>query len=96
MKAATDWAMANSGLTLGMTEEGRAIDALTADMPWSKARAFWVDASERFATGASGEVHVFQTADGISVRSIWAKIEYPALTNNPNVTNIIYHVVGGS
>jgi hypothetical protein len=41
----------------------------------------------------SNWVHVFQEAEGVSIRSIWAQTEYPALIRNPNVTSIIYHVV---
>jgi hypothetical protein len=93
--AATDWAMTTGGETIGMTAEGRAVDALTTGMSWSKARPLSVAASERFAAGASGDVHVFQNAAGISVRSIWAETEYRTLVRNPNVANIIYHVVGG-
>jgi hypothetical protein len=87
--------MTTGGETIGMTAEERAVDALTTGMSWSKARPLSVAASETFAAGASGDVHVFQNAAGISVRSIWAETEYPTLVRNPNVANIIYHVVGG-
>jgi len=51
-------------------------------------------ALEPSSNGASGDVHVFQAAEGVRLQSIWAKIEYPSLSRNPAV-NFIYHVVGG-
>ena len=42
---------------------------------------------------ASGEVHVFHSAGGVTSDSIWATIEYPALMRNPAVTKIVGHVV---
>lgn len=41
---------------------------------------------QRYA-GASGNVRVLQT-DAVRVNSIWAEVEFPALTSNPNVTSI--------
>jgi RHS repeat-associated protein len=93
--AASAWARANNAVTLDMTAEGRAVEAATSKMEWSDARPLWESASRQFAQEASGDVHVFQNAAGVSINSIWAQIEYRALKENPNVTNIIYHVVGG-
>ncbi len=48
---------------------------------------------EEFAQSAQGTVHAFQIAAGVSTDSIWAGTEYPALVENPNVDQIIYHIV---
>jgi hypothetical protein len=50
-------------------------------------------ASEGFARGAAGDVHVFHNAKGVSIQSIWARVEYPALTDNTWVNRIIYHIL---
>jgi hypothetical protein len=93
--AATDWAIANGGETIGMTARGRALEVLTRGMDWSKARPLWDAGSKDFAEGAVGDVHVFQNASGVGVTSIRATTKYQALLDNPNVTNIIYRIVGG-
>ena len=52
----------------------------------------WARLSAYHARNASGTVHVFQNAEkGVGIQSIFAKYEYPALLNNPNVRNIIFH-----
>ncbi len=76
-----------------MTSAGQGVEAAAAGMEQVAARALWRAASEAYARGASGAVHVFQEAEGVNIRSIWAQTEYPALIRNPNVTSIIYHVV---
>lgn len=78
-----------------MTATGQRLDQITQSMSYQAQRPVWEKASEAFARGASGEVHVFQTANGVAVDSIWAQIEYQILSANPRVTNIIYHVVTG-
>jgi RHS repeat-associated protein len=95
MNAAVDWAKANGGTTLDMTKHGQALEAATRGMEWTKARPLWEPASRDFAQGASGEIHVFHNAAGIGVNSDWAQVEYPELVDNLNVTNIVYHDVGG-
>jgi hypothetical protein len=62
-------------------------------MDWFAARPIWANASREFATGARGAVHVFQSAYGVARQGIWATVEYPALVENADVTEIIYHVV---
>jgi filamentous hemagglutinin len=47
----------------------------------------WRQASAAFARGAQGNVTVLQET-GVRVNSVWAEVEYPALTANPNVTSI--------
>jgi RHS repeat-associated protein len=94
-EAALAWAEANGGVTLEMTQAGQAVEAATKGLDWaSEARALWATVSREFAAGAQGEVHVFQ-GPVVSIDSIWATVEYPALMQNGQVTNVIYHVVGG-
>lgn len=90
--AAEDWATSYGGQTLEMTARGQELAA--SNLEWTEAKPLWEAASEEFASGASGDVHVFQAAEGVRVESMWAKIEYPILSQNPAV-NIIYHTVGG-
>jgi len=91
-QAAMDWATAHGGQTLEMTARARELAA--SNLEWTEAKPLWEAASREFAQGASGDVHVFQAAEGVRLKSIWAKIEYPSLSRNPAV-NLIYHVVGG-
>jgi hypothetical protein len=93
--AATSFATENGGTTIGMTPEGRALEAATQDMPWSKAQPLWNAASERFASGASGNAHVFINLPRANPESIWANTELPALVNNQNVPDVIFHLLGG-
>jgi len=92
--AATEWASANGGATIGMTEAGQSVEAATQGMEWSEARPLWEAASRDFASNASGEVKVFQSASGVNITSIWAQTEYPTLLANPNVSAIDYLTVG--
>jgi RHS repeat-associated protein len=92
--AAEQWAVANGANTLEMTAEGQSTEAAAKGLDWlTQARPMWVDASQKFASSASGEINVFQ-GSYISTQSVWATTEYPALMANPNVTNIVYHGVG--
>jgi RHS repeat-associated protein len=92
--AAADWASANGGVTLETTPAGQAVESATQGMDYAQARPLWEAASQDFAGQAAGEVHVFQSAAGVSIRSVWATVEYPALMENPSVSGIVYHVVG--
>jgi hypothetical protein len=64
----------------------------SSSLEWAAARPIWQQGSADFAGGASGTVHVFQSAAGLRLESVWATIEYPILQKN-GVT-IIYRVVG--
>jgi len=44
-------------------------------------------AEAAFARGAQGNVTVLQES-AVRINSVWAEVEYPALTANPNVTSI--------
>ena len=88
--AAADWAGANGGMTLEMKGAGRQLENFAQAMDWAHAGPLWESASGKFATEASGEVHVF-LGETVSPNSIWHTVELPALQQNPNVTNIIVH-----
>jgi hypothetical protein len=91
--AAEAWARLNRGSTLGMTEPAMNLANETRELDWYlEARPRWQAASRGFALGASGDVHVFQSARGISLESIW-RDEFYALLRNPSVNRIVYHVV---
>ena len=92
--AATEWASANGGRTIGMTKAGQNLATSTKNMDWSEAKPQWAAASQEFAAQASGRAVVFQSSSGVSVTSIWAETEYPTLVANPNVTGIDYLTVG--
>jgi RHS repeat-associated protein len=93
--AATAFAEENGGVTLGMTAEGQATAQATENLPWEEARPLWVRASQQFAESAEGIVHVFQSAAGVRIDSIWAETEWGALLDNPDVQQIVFHIVGG-
>lgn len=48
--------------------------------------AGWDAASAEFASGASGNVRVLQSQ--VRINSTWARVEFPALKANPNVSSI--------
>ena len=75
-----------------MTARGRALEA--ANLEWTEAKPLWNAASADFASGATGDVHVFQAVEGVRLGSAWARVEWPILSGNSNV-NLIFHTVGG-
>jgi RHS repeat-associated protein len=95
-QAATEFALANGGETITMTAGGQATELLTKGMDYLTGRPFWAAASRDFAANASGVVHVFQSAEGVRLDSIWATDEYKALMFNPRVTKVVYHIVFSS
>lgn len=77
--AATSWAQANGGMTLGMAMGPVDAEAASA-------------ASATFAENAVGTVHVFQNAvQGVPITGYWATVEYPILAANSNT--IVYHIL---
>jgi hypothetical protein len=70
-------------------------------MDWmTEGRPRWKAASERYARGAKGEVHVFQRESGVRIKtatdpgSIWQDAEHPALMRpGSGVNEIVYHLV---
>jgi hypothetical protein len=93
-EAAERWAKENNAATLGMTDAGRGLEQTTKGMNYlTEGRAQWIAGSREFADGASGQVHVFHSATGVDVQSIWTIAEYPALVRNRKVSEIISHIV---
>ncbi|MGH8020916.1 MAG: hypothetical protein ACREIA_22060, partial [Opitutaceae bacterium] len=89
---AESFATANGRTTLEMTRGGSWLDAQKLFSPGSpltptEATAVWSRLSERFAQGASGNAVGF--SQGARAGSIFNTVEYPALLQNPNVTNVI-------
>ncbi|HEV2693075.1 MAG TPA: RHS repeat-associated core domain-containing protein [Verrucomicrobiae bacterium] len=91
--AAAAWARANGATTLEMTQAGKQLTEATQGLDWiTQARPLWVNASAKFAQGATGDVHIFlDLAHGVSQESIWAETELPTLMQNNNVNNFIFH-----
>jgi RHS repeat-associated protein len=86
--AATAWAEANGGITLGMTEAGQATATATQGLEWATAQPMWAATSADFASAASGDVVAFINAAGYSSSSIFSTVELGALLSNPAVTGI--------
>ena len=84
--AATAWALANNGVTLSMTAIGQAAATVGTQEAWESA-------SEQFASQASGSVQVFSNDALTNYGNIWYNIEWPTLTSNPNITNIVFQAV---
>jgi RHS repeat-associated protein len=83
MVAATKYAKASGGTTIGMTRAGQNLEKLikSRNIPWEGAggqREMWSRLSSVYAKGASGPVHFFGGAS-ISPNSIWVTIEKPIL-----------------
>jgi RHS repeat-associated protein len=93
--AAAEWAIANGGTTLEMTQSGQDLESITQDMDWTEAKPLWDNASEQFSSQALGEVHVFLGPSySTSANSIFNTIELPNLLQNQSVTGIVFHPVG--
>ena len=93
--AATKFAVEKGGETIGMTAGGQAVADATDGVPWEEAKPLWQAASKSFAQGSSGIVHAFINVELANPESIWAVTELPALVENPNVTDVIFHLIGG-
>lgn len=79
-----------SGLTtLEKTGAGKALDDqdLFSKLDYSDAIVPWENLSKRFASEASGTVKAW--VGGASPKSVWNRIEKPALLQNPSVRKII-------
>jgi RHS repeat-associated protein len=95
-EAAEKWAKDHGGTTLGQTARGRTVARVTSGKDWDTvARPAWERASDRFARGAKGEVHVFATREALADPTrILNTHEIPALTRpGSGVTDIIYHII---
>jgi hypothetical protein len=84
---------ANPGkVTLEQTPGGSWLDSQKlfddgSPLSQDQARQVWATLSQRYAQGASGNVVGF--VKGASPTGIFETVEYPALQNNPDVTNVI-------
>jgi hypothetical protein len=87
LNAAQKFASKNGMTTLEMTKAGkRLINAANAT------ENGWKYASQKFAQGAEGIVHVFTKAS-VRADSIWKTIEEPILKSSSKVKEIIEHVI---
>jgi len=59
------------------------------------AKPLWDAASYGFARAASGDVHVFINLEKAWEGSIRAQTELPALLDNKNVPDVVFHLIGG-
>jgi hypothetical protein len=84
---AAAWVGKNGGVTLETTLDQRNITLPEYDRNDPSSVNAWRQASAAFARGAQGNVVVLQ-GDAVRTTSVWAEVEYPALTANPNVTSI--------
>lgn len=88
---AEDFAKSNGKITLEMTEGGKLLDDLQlyaegSPLTKDQADAVWRKLSEKYADGASGNVYGY--VEGSWEESVFNTVEFPALKDNPNVTNI--------
>jgi hypothetical protein len=89
---AEEFATTNGSTTLEMTPGGSWLDQQTLFGPNSpltpeQALNVWSTLSQRYAASASGNVVGF--VQGARPTGIFNTVEYPALLNNPSVTNVI-------
>jgi len=103
MKAAQAWASSTGRTTLEQTAGGNYLVSLDlfANLKPHEAAAIWDVASQRFADGASGQLHVFSTKAKMmspytGLPRTWWRIEKPALLRNPNVTGVTRMKIDGT
>lgn len=85
--ASQEWANANGAQTLSTSEFALPNPATTAQVDTN---------SGAFAGAARGIAHVFHRELVLLPRateSVWVRIEYPPLMENPNVSGIMYHII---
>jgi RHS repeat-associated protein len=85
--AAEAFALANNGVTIGMTEAGQELAALTEGMDWSAARPLWNALSAEFAGAAAGDITAFISSSA-SLSSIFFETELGILLENEAVTSL--------
>ncbi|HUB77547.1 MAG TPA: RHS repeat-associated core domain-containing protein, partial [Bryobacteraceae bacterium] len=85
--AAEAFAAEIDGTTLGMTEAGQELEALTQGMDWADARPLWNALSADFAAAASGDVTAFISSSA-SLSSIFFETELGILLENEAVTSL--------
>ncbi len=91
---AEDFAVSNNKTTLEMTKGGKYLDDLNLfnndKLLDGEATIIWRRLSQRYAENAQGNAYCF--VRNSKPESIFNTTEYPALTNNKNVTNIFSEV----
>jgi len=86
-RQAAEWVEKHGGTTLENQLKKHGIELPPFDRTKPETVAAWENASKQFAEGARGQVRVLQE-DAVGVRSVWGRVEYDALIQNPNVTSI--------
>jgi hypothetical protein len=77
------------GNILEDTSTGRALTEATQGMDYlTEAKPLWAQASQEFATNAEGDVNCFINPAKYDPQSIWATVEEPTLSVNPDVTSV--------
>lgn len=85
---AEEIARTRGGVTLETTIADRGIAMPTWDASDPAKVKAWQDASKYYAEGANGKVHAV-LGDNLRPGNIWETFEFPALKNNPRVTEIV-------
>ncbi len=88
MMRARKFAEQTGRATLEMTKAGKRLQSAKI-----ATRQGWIYASQRFAKGAEGAVHVFQT-NAVKANSTWKMYEEPILRASSKVNEIIKHIIG--
>jgi len=90
---ATAWADANQGFVIDRTPGGSWLSDLhygaKAEFSRAEADLLWRTASARYAAGASGDVHIFNSGVPYDPNKVLYSVELPILRQNPNV-NLIW------
>ena len=100
MDIAAKYSKENALKTLEQTYKGKILDSLQSignkmlgkDKAYKLLSPLWDKASASFAQSASGQVHVFLNATGISETSVFMRIEYQILKEKG--IDMIFHLVG--
>jgi hypothetical protein len=85
--AAEAFAKQTYGKTLEMTKTGKVLDAITTQKTYPYVKPLWDQASKNFAKGAGEAIDVFQSANGVRLKSVWATQEYPQLMKQGTNSN---------
>jgi hypothetical protein len=91
---ATAWADANGGFLIDRTPGGAWLNDLTygakAEFSIEESDSLWSVASARYASGASGDVHVFASGVAYDPKRVLYSVELPILRQNSDV-HLIWH-----
>ena len=79
--------------TLELTSGGKFLESLQLfkNYPYQQAIKPWEVLSKRYAQSASGQITAF--VENASPTSVFARIEYPVLLKNINVTDILFYPI---